>query len=64
MDVIVDDTNLSKRAIDHWEWIAGVTYSDIEFIKIDTDIEECIRRDSLRANPVGEEAIRKMAARC
>lgn len=66
-NVIVDSTNLDTLRVK--ELIAKIR--DISFLKktgikvstrsfLDTPIEECIRRDSLREFPVGEKVIRDM----
>lgn len=60
IDVIIDDTNLKKNTVDMWTAFAYLHHVSIVFIRMDTPLEECIRRDALRSNPVGEEVIRKM----
>lgn len=66
-DVIVDDTNLTKRHIQQWRnlvensstlWQHSDFELEIEVKVFDTPIEECIKRDSTRPNSVGEEVIR------
>lgn len=59
-DVIVDDTNLKDGTIKWLIKIATECCADIEFIKIDTPLEECIRRDATRINPVGKGIIMQM----
>ena len=64
--VVVDDTNFKA---DFWKYFHGretVIQEEaptLETKTFDTPIEECIRRDSLRANPVGRNVIVKMSAR-
>lgn len=66
-DVIVDDTNLVsgqveelKRLFSTPDWVdLGVQIETKSFL--DVPVEECIRRDALRPNPVGEQVIRNMA---
>lgn len=61
--VVIDNTNLSVstvRALEHAAVEAGATFVvNDDFLTV--PVEECIRRDSLRANPVGEAVILKMA---
>lgn len=58
-DVIVDDTNLDPI---HEETIKHKfgKLAEIEVKTFDVPLKECIRRDSLRPNPVGEKVIKKM----
>jgi predicted kinase len=62
-DVIVDDTNLADRHLEHITvlvaGLASVAVADFTHVPID----ECIRRDKLRARSVGEQVIRDMAER-
>jgi predicted kinase len=60
-DVLVDDTNLNPYHKNRYENLARMADAEFEIIEIDTPIEECIRRDSLRERSVGEEVIRNMA---
>lgn len=58
--VIVDDTNLNERhrvALQNYCSFHGAEYRVMTF---DTPLAECIARDALRPNPVGEAVIRKM----
>lgn len=57
-NVIVDDTNIRGFNISDIRALVG-DYAEVEVRVIDTPLEECIRRDSLREKPVGEEIIRK-----
>lgn len=65
-NIIIDNMNLNPKEIKYWQRI-------IEFVNTGKDykysytlhikdffapLEECIRRDSLRSNPVGEEVIK------
>lgn len=66
-NVVVDDTNLEGDHIEHItrlvdESFSLVKSSNIEFETkfFDTPVSECIRRDSLRENPVGKKVIRRM----
>jgi predicted kinase len=64
--VIVDDTNLTQKSItrinqlvDEFNKLRKDTVT-VEIKDMNTSMEECIERDSLRENKVGEEVIRKM----
>ena len=57
-NVLVDDTNLNPSYIDAWKDIADMTQSEIEFKSFWCPLNEAIKRDSERENPVGEETIR------
>jgi predicted kinase len=62
-DVIVDDTNLADRHLEQITvlvaGLASVAVADFTHVPID----ECIRRDRLRARSVSEQVIRDMAER-
>lgn len=60
-NVIVDATNLNSITVNKLIQIAreNVNNVTVEYKPFNTDLKECIRRDSLRENPVGEEVIRK-----
>lgn len=64
-DVIVDDTNLAQKHIDHYHQVAGKFGCVMEIVYVNTPIEECIRRDLTRkGNPktyVGADNILNMA---
>lgn len=60
-DVIVHDTNLNKKSPTR---IKKLFDGDVEFLVADftsVPVDTCIKRDSLRENPVGETIIRNMA---
>ena len=63
-NVIVDDTNFETKHIDAFKNIIDVVDpSNIDLECIDfthVDVRECIKRDSLRVNSVGEKVILKM----
>lgn len=61
-DVVSDDTNLSRAHSDHLESIARRCDADVLHVFLDCPIDECVRRDAERTKPVGEQAIRDMAA--
>lgn len=64
-DIVIDDMNLNTKTTDYYEKIVKV-YNDqntdkyvLEYKQFfDVSVEECIRRDSFRDNPVGEQVIR------
>ena len=58
--VIVDDTNFSPAHEYMLKGIATNEHTKFEIKDFDTPVEECIRRDSLRPNPVGEKVILDM----
>nr|DAR76216.1 MAG TPA: polynucleotide kinase [Caudoviricetes sp.] len=65
-DIIIDDMNLNTKTTDYYEKIVKI-YNDqntnkyvLEYKQFfDVSVDECIKRDSFRTNPVGEEVIRK-----
>jgi len=59
--VIVDDTNLAESTRKKWEDLALQNGAKSEIIEMDTSVEECIRRDSIREQPVGPAVIKKFA---
>lgn len=67
-NVVIDDTNLSPKIIEMWKVLAATALEFpviVEIIKIDTPIEECIRRDEMRKQKgerfVGPFVIKNMA---
>lgn len=58
--LIVDDTNFNNKHYVYWYDIATVKGIKFTMREFDTSVEECIRRDSLRENPVGEKVILRM----
>lgn len=65
--VVVDDTNLDSATVKHLIKIADFFGAAVEFIDLEVDVEECIRRDKLRESKgevtVGENVIRGMHKR-
>lgn len=64
-DIIVDNMNLNPKEVEWYEAIVRDfktrrTSSEytIEFKDFKTPLEECLRRDSLRCNPIGAEVIK------
>jgi predicted kinase len=60
-NVVIDDTNFAESTREMWKDIAVENKTKVEIIEIDTPVEECIRRDKERPDPVGEAVIRKFA---
>jgi predicted kinase len=65
-DIVVDNMNLNPKEIQYWETVVNyhngymgkeITY-EIEFKDFFIPLEECIRRDAMRPNPIGEKVIR------
>jgi len=61
MNVLIDDTNLNQHTLESWKQAGKEWSAKVEIIKIDTPIEECIRRDELREKKVGKSVIIGMA---
>ena len=59
--VLIDDTNLSPRTIAAWQCIAKEASAQCEIIRLNTPLQECLRRDALREKPVGRHIILGMA---
>lgn len=60
-DVILDNTNLSKSQINLANALKSKFRLDEEMIDFtDVDVEECIKRDAGRSNPVGADVILEM----
>lgn len=62
-DIVIDNMNLNPKEIAYYIGISkefeerrGIHY-EIYFQDFKTPLEECIRRDSLRPNPIGAEII-------
>jgi predicted kinase len=62
-DIVVDNTHLVSRIPNRLKRLLnGRALFEVHDFT-DVPVEECVRRDALRANPVGEEHIRRMALR-
>ncbi len=59
-DVVVDDTNLTLYHYNHIKFLANRYAAEFKVVDFDTPLDECIRRDFLRENPVGYDRITKM----
>ena len=57
-NIIVDATNLNPLTILKWEKFAEDNNMEIEFRRFNIALDEAIRRDSLRENPVGAKVIK------
>jgi len=58
-DIIIDNMNLNPKTIEEYrEWAKNFGYT-FETILFDTPVEECIRRDKARPNPIGEVVIKR-----
>ena len=65
-DIVVDNMNLNPREVKLWEKVVELNNEDpdgykyeIEFKDFFIPLEECIRRDAMRPNPIGEKVIRE-----
>jgi predicted kinase len=64
-DIIIDNMNLNPKTIKGYEDLVNAwnkTYDnkyEFERILFDTPVEECIRRDKARPNPIGEVVIKR-----
>lgn len=63
INVVIDATNLRLRHAREYATIAYEAGAEFKVKDFDTDVDTCVQRDRLRARPVGEDAIRDMAAR-
>jgi len=58
---IVDNTNLNPKTVARWRNLAAHYNYDFEIKQfLDVTLSDCIRRDSMRPNPVGKSVIWKM----
>ena len=63
-DVIISDTNLRAKYVKDWMAFARKWSADFETMVFDNvSVDECVRRDKLRENSIGEKIIRDMAKR-
>ena len=64
LHIIVDDTNLDPKHLERLQFLAlenGAVFEEISFRHVSLD--QCISRDKIRHEPVGEEVIRSMHRR-
>ena len=59
-DTVIDNTNLKPNDELEWQTLAFRMGAKFVVIDMNVSLEECIRRDAQRDNPVGAEAIRSM----
>lgn len=58
--VVIDDvSNLNEKTINRLKQTFPTTEIQLKDICLLTDVNECIRRDALRENPIGETVIRE-----
>lgn len=60
IDVVVDNTHLNPYHEKEYRQMADFFDADFKVILMQVDVDEAIRRDSQRENPVGEGVIRVM----
>lgn len=65
-NIVVDNMNLNPHEVKFWEKVVELNNADpdgykyeIEFKDFFIPLEECIRRDAARPNPIGEKVIRE-----
>lgn len=64
-DIVIDSMNLNPKTVAKYEGIIKTWNNEqsnkyeMEKILFDTPVDECIRRDSLRNNPIGEVVIKR-----
>ena len=65
-DIVVDNMNLNPKEILFWKRIVDENNKDVDSYKYEIEykdffisVEECIRRDAMRPNPIGEKVIRE-----
>lgn len=69
-NIVIDDMNLSQKTINYYDDLVedfntfGTRKKEnmytIEYKLFNTPVEECIRRDALRPNPIGEKTIKEI----
>lgn len=64
-DIVIDNMNLNPKDIEYYEQLvvnhnASNNNYIIEYKLFSTPVEECIRRDSMRSNPIGEKTIKQI----
>ncbi len=64
--IIIDDTNLAERAVERIQSVVKAYCAEtgekvtVEIKLVDTPLEECIKRDAKRDEPVGKKVIMRM----
>ena len=59
--VLIDDCNLHPSVVESWRSLAQECGAKFETLRLDTSLEECLRRDALREKRVGRSVIVGMA---
>ena len=59
--LLIDDTNLHPGTVESWRSLAQECGTKFEILRLDTSLEECLRRDALRETRVGRHVIIGMA---
>lgn len=57
-DLVLDNTNLNPRVGREVEWVANV-----EYVNFEVPVDECIRRNIIRGEPIPNHIITDMVAR-
>ncbi len=60
-NVVIDDTNLNEGTLESWRQTAKDFEGELQYVKMDTTIDECIKRDLSREDSVGRSVIVGMA---
>lgn len=62
-NVVIDNTNLSKRVVEHWTQLGHAAGATVRIQRFETPVEECVKRDALRTgrHHVGRYVIERMA---
>lgn len=65
-NIVIDNMNLNPHEVKFWEKVVELNNADpdgykyeIEFKDFFIPLEECVRRDAMRPNPIGEKVIRE-----
>lgn len=63
-DIVIDNMNLNPKEVEYYENLVDSTLGyricySLEYKDFFIPLEECIKRDSKRDSPIGEEVIRK-----
>jgi predicted kinase len=60
--VIIDDTNLNSGTVESWiDLVSKYPDGVLEYVDMETSMEECLKRDQGRQDEVGEAVIKQMA---
>lgn len=61
VNVIIDDTNLNPGTLQSWKDLARIHGAKVHIERMDTNVMECVLRDTNRAKSVGGTVIKNMA---